>query len=446
MVDNIVSGLQGPMSHHVTITVQIKLLHSIQMNSDDHLDAAHVPDLAVTYKAGGQSDTSYVTALPPVLFVWRLSSTMDKREYPRPSSSSFVYPVRSLLHGIQPAGSPLASSESTISSLPSEYQSGWAHYSVERRSFEMDSAMSVTGSLSGPCVDSATDAHNLQSLSSGQLSGTKITSARDTGEPSGIFPSPTQRPLDFSLLSGEESVQQSPTVFSGARTSSSSPSHDFEYSKDATLAMAQANFEKSDLPLSSSTTTNTSIYESPCSMDVDAGTAIDCLVDQDDVPGLPFNPSECGIVHLPPISISTSRQESDEAAFNASNLSVHAVSALGTGNEPTASDACQSGPSMERRRPSTDTTVYSTFRFQHAQDEHGHHVIIGREGEFRRCEDEVNIHPWSDSQIDNFSIANPYTRCYTSVWRSHGNGRDRECLSYSTCFRGVFLARSTGCY
>jgi hypothetical protein len=373
---------------------------------------------------------------------------MDKREHPRPmSSSSFVYPVRSLLNGIQPAGSPLTASESTISSLPSESRSGGAHSSVEQRPFDMDSAMSVADSLSGPCIDSAKDAHNLQSLSSGQLLDTKITSARDTSEPSGIFPFPTQRPLDIPLLSGEESVQQS-TVFSGAG-SFSSPSHGsmIEYSKDATLAVAQANFEKSDLAHSSSTTMSTSIYKSPCFMNVDAGTAVDHLGDQDDVPDLPFNPSECGFVHLPPISTSTSRQERDEASstLHASNLSAHAVSAPGTGNEPTASDACHSGPSMERKG-ATDTTVYSTFRFEHAQDEHGHHVIIGREGELRRCEDEVNMRPWSDSRMDNCSIANPYTRRYTSVWRSHGNGGDRECLSCSTCFRGVFLARSVGRY
>lgn len=209
--------------------------------------------------------------------------------------------------------------------------------------------MSVTGSLSGSWIDSANDAHNLQSL---QLSDTKnVTSGRDPGEPSGIFPFQTQHPLDFSSLSGKESVQQSSTTFFGAFPS---PSHDSmtEYPKHAMLAAAQANF---------------------------------------DVPDLPFNPSECGFVHLPPISASTSRHESVSSTLNVSNSSVHAVSVPGTGNEPTASDGYHSGSSMGRRGPSTDATVYSTFQFQHAQDEHGHHVIIGREGELRRCEDEVHI-------------------------------------------------------
>jgi hypothetical protein len=33
---------------------------------------------------------------------------------------------------------------------------------------------------------------------------------------------------------------------------------------------------------------------------------------------------------------------------------------------------------------------YVTFRFQHATDEHGNHVVIGREGNLQRCEDEAS--------------------------------------------------------
>lgn len=37
------------------------------------------------------------------------------------------------------------------------------------------------------------------------------------------------------------------------------------------------------------------------------------------------------------------------------------------------------------------STNESSFRFEHAQDEHGNHVVIGREGKLQRCEDEVKV-------------------------------------------------------
>ena len=340
----------------------------------------------------GQSDTSCVTFLVPT--VWRLPSTMgDKLEPPGPRHpSSFVYPVRSLLDGIQPAGSPEVQSKSTISSLPSEHCFGHAHPSVEQRSSDADLEIGLTNSFSGSYIDSAKDSHNLQSLSSGQLSNTmNVTSARDIGEPSGIYPFPTRCPSDFQSLSSDgESFQQSLPAFSSAGTSPSSPAHGsmMGYSKQATLGMAQENFEKLDLTHSSSTTMSISMHESPCSMNVDTETTVDHLGGQD-VLEIPLNPSECGFVHLPPIFTSSGEASSTPNAPNHSGS--HLFSAPDTRNRPTTSESRSSGASRGQKEASTDTTVYSTFRFQHAQDEHGHHVIVGREGELRRCEDEVNI-------------------------------------------------------
>ncbi|KAJ7695709.1 phytochrome-like protein [Mycena rosella] len=36
----------------------------------------------------------------------------------------------------------------------------------------------------------------------------------------------------------------------------------------------------------------------------------------------------------------------------------------------------------------TDVSQFLTVRFEHVQDEHGHHIIVGREGKLSRCEDE----------------------------------------------------------
>ena len=32
-----------------------------------------------------------------------------------------------------------------------------------------------------------------------------------------------------------------------------------------------------------------------------------------------------------------------------------------------------------------------TTRFEHVEDEHGHHILTGREGKLTRCEDEVRV-------------------------------------------------------
>ena len=32
-----------------------------------------------------------------------------------------------------------------------------------------------------------------------------------------------------------------------------------------------------------------------------------------------------------------------------------------------------------------------TLRYQHVEDENGHHVIVGREGKITRCEEEVRF-------------------------------------------------------
>lgn len=63
------------------------------------------------------------------------------------------------------------------------------------------------------------------------------------------------------------------------------------------------------------------------------------------------------------------------------------------GEEADVSDA---GPDSRHSLTVSDVTEgtdggypFTTVRFQHAQDENGNHVIIGREGKLDRCEDEV---------------------------------------------------------
>jgi hypothetical protein len=115
-----------------------------------------------------------------------------------------------------------------------------------------------------------------------------------------------------------------------------------------------------------------------------------------------FNPSEYGIVHLAhvPVINKLSAPDPSSSLGHSKSSSYRSNSPL---NRPTSQSRIASSPSISSR--SLDTTVSElsleslgsmgsadplvTFRFQHAEDEHGNHVVIGREGKLERCEDEV---------------------------------------------------------
>lgn len=56
------------------------------------------------------------------------------------------------------------------------------------------------------------------------------------------------------------------------------------------------------------------------------------------------------------------------------------ISAFGSGSANTSSQSGSGGSSSEG--------PHITFRYQHVEDENGHHLIVGREGTLTRCEDE----------------------------------------------------------
>lgn len=69
-------------------------------------------------------------------------------------------------------------------------------------------------------------------------------------------------------------------------------------------------------------------------------------------------------------------QSSPHPLSSASRASDHSVSDNSTGSVTTSSGS--DGPHI-------------TFRYQHIEDEHGHHLIVGREGTMTKCEDEVCV-------------------------------------------------------
>lgn len=62
------------------------------------------------------------------------------------------------------------------------------------------------------------------------------------------------------------------------------------------------------------------------------------------------------------------------------------------GSSQESGSASQSGSgASSAENGSLESQPHVTFRFEHAQDGHGNHVIVGREGKLRRCEDEVSV-------------------------------------------------------
>lgn len=65
-----------------------------------------------------------------------------------------------------------------------------------------------------------------------------------------------------------------------------------------------------------------------------------------------------------------------------------------TSNISSSSPAASTESEFAGSASNSFTTIASTeplvsFRYEHAQDENGNHVVIGREGKLQHCEDEV---------------------------------------------------------
>ncbi|KAF5380673.1 hypothetical protein D9757_007064 [Collybiopsis confluens] len=123
------------------------------------------------------------------------------------------------------------------------------------------------------------------------------------------------------------------------------------------------------------------------------------------LPGTPnpapqWNPSELGIVHLPSIASSSrassrsskSKAQSSSSSASGSNSSHYFtpedISSGDDGKHPSDGNG-ESMSSESSSLHSRDGAIpLVSVRFQHVQDENGHHTVTGREGQLKRCEDE----------------------------------------------------------
>ncbi|TRM64908.1 hypothetical protein BD626DRAFT_454990 [Schizophyllum amplum] len=136
----------------------------------------------------------------------------------------------------------------------------------------------------------------------------------------------------------------------------------------------------------------------------------------------PLNPAEWGIVHLPPLSGSSSSRSnggssrdahrsqmsaqsgwpSSGASSNRQSISFtrSSLAASAKATVASSSEAIELDDIMDREehdgeskaQPSmsegSSNGVLVTSRFEHVEDQHGNHILTGREGKILRCEDE----------------------------------------------------------
>jgi hypothetical protein len=115
----------------------------------------------------------------------------------------------------------------------------------------------------------------------------------------------------------------------------------------------------------------------------------------EEVPDVPWNPSQFDFVHLPPFPSTSihSRDQSRNSSTNQSGLSSPRATSASDGAQRSESSQSSNGISGSDSECSdaSDVSQFLTVRFEHVQDEHGNHVIVGREGKLARCEDEVRL-------------------------------------------------------
>ncbi|PBK97922.1 hypothetical protein ARMGADRAFT_1162720 [Armillaria gallica] len=301
----------------------------------------------------------------------------DDRDHDNPPqrhispSKSFVYPVKSLLTGIQPAqehtGGVSRTVVSSIGAPPSPEFSKWIAGEVVR-------AHDTTTNPDKPAYDpneapflsnvSPRRSHSMATASPSHSAFAGRRSAKKNQSISGTSP---HFPIESELPSP---ANFSPRFPSGSSSAGAKPSSSLPSSTSSGLAEFHS-------------------CQSPAMPAQDAFASTSTSLAPEAVPS-PFNPSELGLVHLGPIS--TSSHSSTSGALHSGRIDSCTPDASGRFNSSDLSATDNTCPSASPE-DSADKQLSSeeplfTVRFQAMQDEHGHHVVLGREGKLTRCEDE----------------------------------------------------------
>ncbi|KXN88126.1 Cyanobacterial phytochrome B [Leucoagaricus sp. SymC.cos] len=173
-----------------------------------------------------------------------------------------------------------------------------------------------------------------------------------TATSASLLPSATSPPLSASSANSLSPQEKTPSLVAVAEIEHPIYVKDFALEPDSSSALPElAQEQPSELPEGEKLNTPKSFLSADVDLETrppenpaPAGNTQTSEV-ADKVPDLPYNLSQCGLVHLPPLP------------------------------SPGHTDWCASGE-------------YVTFRFKYVMDENGNHVVAGREGKLQRCEDE----------------------------------------------------------
>ncbi|KAJ3881750.1 hypothetical protein F5051DRAFT_473715 [Lentinula edodes] len=337
------------------------------------------------------------------------------------SSSSFVYPIKSLLGNIQPASDD-------HNSLP-------PHSTARNVTMDIGLKTPLSGAETSDVIVFVTsspshDSHLSHTTTSTGSKKRRIKrSKRTTAASDDLVDSQGQ---SKQAKRHSDNVPNFSHFPAGEDVSVETPSPRF-YTSAASLS--SPSFSPSSSPLISSTIPKDGEHYSlpisqeynprhPPALPIVAQQAFtsmsDSLLPNATTTSPQLNPSERGIVHLSPIPSSSngnstkrfdrssSKPISRQYGSNSSGSSSNASSSLSnyyTPEEISSGDDSQfssqkSGSKSSSSRNggisrSDDVSVYSqaseprvSVRFQHIQDAHGHHIVTGREGKLTRCEDE----------------------------------------------------------
>lgn len=205
----------------------------------------------------------------------------------------------------------------------------------------------------------------------------------------------------FAPGSGDEAVLYLPNAGTRCTAGRDDPRHPYPFPEVATEALA--DFASRNLLIPGAAT------EDHPSASPSAGSLAELLAHE------PSNFSQSGIVHLAPLD-EQSRSRSSSGGPNSGRRSSPRVPHSGngsggssphlglsrysgSGSRGQSTDLSTSNPSSYLTSGSASlvsgstgsSRPHTTLRYQHVEDEDGHHLIVGREGKLTRCEDEVGV-------------------------------------------------------
>jgi hypothetical protein len=115
-----------------------------------------------------------------------------------------------------------------------------------------------------------------------------------------------------------------------------------------------------------------------------------------------------GLVHLPPVEKLDAQKRTREWRGRIGSP-VHSSANSNTQNTSQKSKEVEAGEPLKENPKSSSLSVTTvstdksgpvvTTRFEHLEDENGHHILVGREGTLMRCEDEVSSLWWHEHSL-----------------------------------------------